>query len=227
MQEDINGFQERIGYTFNDSSLLECALTHSSYANESKRKIPDNERLEFLGDAVLELVTSTYLFDKYPQKPEGELSAARAALVCETSLDKCARKIGLEEYILLGKGEENTGGRKRPSVVSDAMEAVIGAIYKDRGIDAASGYIHSFILDEADVDSLITDTKSKLQEYTQRHKKGLPEYKIEEFGDKTNEMTFEASVYINGKMISKASGKSKKAAQKEAARLALLKLEVK
>ena len=226
MNKDFKEFEERIGYTFNDPSLLECALTHSSYANERSKQIPDNERLEYLGDAVLELITSTYLFEEHPDKPEGWLSSTRASMVCESTLDMCAREIGLQDYIRLGKGEEATGGRQRPSIVSDAMEAVIGAIYKDRGIEAASAYIHRYILDDIGSKQIYHDTKSRLQEYTQKQKMGLPEYKVTQEGESTNNLTFYAEVFIDGKSVAKASGRSKKAAQKSAALEALKKLKV-
>ena len=139
-------FEEKIGYSFKDKSLLELALTHSSYANENKLK-KNNERFEFLGDSVLGFVTAEYLFSEYKNRPEGEMTKLRAAVVCEKSLFKFAEQIDLGKYILLGRGEESTGGRNRPSVVSDAFEAVVAAIYLDGGMDAAKPYILKFIKD--------------------------------------------------------------------------------
>ena len=226
MNNDINEFEKRIGCSFHDPSLLKCALTHSSYANECSKRIPNNERLEFLGDAVLELVSSTCLFERFPDRPEGWLSATRASIVCESTLDLCARRIGLQDYIFLGKGEETTGGRSRPSIVSDAMEALIGAIYIDRGMEEASAFIHRYILDAIESKELYHDTKSKLQEYTQKKKLGLPEYRITQNQVSTNEPTFYAEVFIDGESVAKASGRSKKAAQKNAAQMALKALKV-
>ena len=147
--EAFGALEEKIAYQFRDKTLLRQALTHSSYANEMKiNKFEDYERLEFLGDAVLELVSSDFLFRERENTPEGELTKMRASMVCEPALAFCARDFSLEQYILLGKGEEATGGRNRDSIVSDVMEAVIGAIYLDGGLEEASAFIHRFILSD-------------------------------------------------------------------------------
>ena len=154
---DIADLESIIKYSFNDKKLLEQALTHSSYANERKiNKSEDYERLEFLGDAVLELVSSEFLFHNNPELAEGKLTKLRSSMVCEPALAYCAREIGLEQYIRLGKGEEHTGGRDRDSIISDVMEAVIGAIYLDGGIAPANDYIHRFILSDKLVEGIVT-----------------------------------------------------------------------
>ena len=149
MSGENTSLQRTIGYTFHRPELLERALCHSSYVNEHRKKgEADNERLEFLGDAVLELVSSDFIFHAYPEMPEGDMTRLRASLVCEPTLAVCARAFGLPAYIRLGKGEERTGGRNRPSIVSDALEALIGAIYLDGGLDAARSFIMAFILND-------------------------------------------------------------------------------
>ena len=160
--------QERIGYSFQNIILLEQAVSHSSYINEHRRiRHTDNERLEFLGDAVLELTTSDYLYHEYPQMPEGEMTKLRASLVCEPTLAMCARALSLPEHLLLGKGEELTGGRGRDSVVSDALEAVIGAIYLDGGFEKAKTFVRRFILNDIENKKLFFDSKTYLQEIAQ------------------------------------------------------------
>lgn len=145
----LEELEKRIGYTFRDKKLLRQALTHSSFANEQKiNKLEDYERLEFLGDAVLELVSSDFLFHENPQMPEGKLTKLRSSMVCEPALAYCARDLELGQYMLLGKGEEATGGRGRDSITSDVMEAVIGAMYLDGGFQAAHDFIHRFVLSD-------------------------------------------------------------------------------
>ena len=154
-------FENRIGYQFQNKKLLKQALIHSSYANERHLgKNADNERLEFLGDAVLEVVTSDFLFHRYPKRPEGELTTLRASMVCEPTLSFCTRELELGKYLLLGKGEEQTGGRKRASILSDALEAVIGAIYLDGGLANAKEFIHRFILNDIEHKRLFFDSKT-------------------------------------------------------------------
>lgn len=160
--------EQRIGYKFENFDLLVKAMTHSSYANEHRyEKKENNERLEFLGDAVLELISSDYLFAKYPETPEGVLTKKRASMVCEPTLALCAREIPLGDYLLLGKGEDATGGRKRDSIVSDAMEALIGAIYLDGGFANAKEFIDRFILNDIENKQLFYDSKTTLQEIVQ------------------------------------------------------------
>ena len=167
--------EQIIGYTFQNKKLLKQALTHSSYANEKKLgKLGCNERLEFLGDAVLELISSDFLYAKFTQVPEGELTKKRASLVCEPSLAYCARQFGLPQYLLLGKGENMTGGRNRDSIVSDATEALLGAIYLDGGFEEAKRYVHQWILSDLETKQLFYDSKSILQERAQKVGKELP-----------------------------------------------------
>ena len=223
---DIDVLYERIGYEFHDPSLLEQALTHSSFANEDlSSKHKDNERLEFLGDAVLELATSRFLYEKYPQKPEGELSKMRASIVCEPTLDLCARAFGLEDFVLLGKGEEKTGGRKRASVISDAMEAVIGAVYLDGGFDAAEEVIHKVILNDIESKQLYHDSKSKFQELIFAKKLGTPDYRLVKTEGPDHDKKYYVDLYVGDEKLSSGQGRSVKNAEKEAAFTALKKLD--
>ena len=166
----IKELEQMIGYTFRDPQMLLTAMCHSSYANEHRQKqMHDNERLEFLGDAVLEIASSDFLFHQYPQMPEGKLTKLRASIVCEPTLALCAREIHLEHHLLLGKGEEHTGGRYRDSIVSDAMEALIGAIYLDGGFANAKEFVEKFILTDIEHKKLFYDSKTILQEIGRAH----------------------------------------------------------
>ena len=167
-EEKMRYLQERIGYRFENKDLLWQALSHSSYANEHKQEHrKDNERLEFLGDAVLELASSEFLFLEYPDLPEGDMTKLRASIVCEPTLALCAREIDLPDYLLLGKGEEHTGGRQRNSIVSDALEALIGAIYLDGSFANAKEFVRKFILTDIEHKKLFYDSKTILQEIVQ------------------------------------------------------------
>ena len=169
MKEALQELQGKIGYHFQNDALLKQALTHSSFANEQKiNKLNNYERLEFLGDAVLELVSSEFLYNENEDMPEGQLTRLRASMVCEPALAYCARDINLNTYILLGKGEESTGGRKRDSIISDVMEAVIGAIFLDGGIDHAKQFIYRFVLSDLEDKILFMDSKTLLQEEIQK-----------------------------------------------------------
>ncbi len=169
---DIGELQNLIGYSFKNEELILRALTHSSFCNEQLiGNAGDYERLEFLGDAVLEAVSSAFLFERYPGKKEGELSKIRASMVCEPSLAFCARDLKLGSFIRLGKGEERTGGRERDSIISDVMEAIVGAIFLDGGFDKASEFIHRFILSDLENKQLFFDSKSNLQEYVAKNLK--------------------------------------------------------
>ncbi len=215
-----------IGYSFDDGELLIRALTHSSFANErTGGKHKDYERLEFLGDAVLELISSDYLFHKREDLPEGKLTKLRASMVCEPALAECARKIGLEEYILLGKGEEHTGGRDRDSIISDVMEAVIGAIYLDGGIDRAREFIYRFILNELDGETSIQDSKTTLQEMIQATGFKSFEYRMTDEKGPDHDKTFVAEAVLNGEVIGRGEGRTKKAAQQMAAGEAIRRLK--
>lgn len=216
-------FEEKLGYSFKDKNLLELALTHSSFANENKLK-KNNERFEFLGDSVLGFVTAEYLFNEFKNRPEGEMTKLRAAVVCEKSLFKFAEQIDLGKYIRLGRGEDSTGGRNRPSVVSDAFEAVIAAIYIDGGMEAVKPYILRFIKDAVKRETSFKDNKSFLQEEIQKVKGNTLTY--EEVGEEgpDHDKTFVFRVKLNGEVIGEGKGKSKKEAEQNAAGNALNKL---
>lgn len=218
VEERLHKLETVIGYTFKDIHLLSHAMTHSSYANEKHwDKTKCNERLEFLGDAVLELVSSNFLFRNYPSMPEGEMTKLRASLVCEPTLAFCAEAIRLGDYLLLGKGEDLTGGRKRPSVVSDAMEAMIGAIYLDGGLANAKEFIYRFILNDIEHKQLFYDSKTILQEVVQAdHKEPLTYELLKEDGPDHNK-TFEVCVKLGDREIGKGTGRTKKAAEQVAA----------
>ncbi len=225
-EKELATLENSIGYTFKDKNLLLQALTHSSYANEQKiNKRGDYERLEFLGDAVLELVSSHYLYNKYPNKKEGEMTKMRASMVCEPALSYCAKEINLEDYIILGKGEEATGGRHRESIISDVMEAIIGAIFLDSGLDAAKAHIERFILDNPEEKQIFYDSKSVLQEMVQRD--GHVELRYEICGEKgpEHDKIFESAVYVGDKKMGEGSGRTKKAAEQKAAYQAILELK--
>lgn len=219
----IDGLEEKIAYRFQDEGLLRRALTHSSYANELKiNKYGDYERLEFLGDAVLEFVSSDFLYRQRKETAEGELTKLRASMVCEPALAYCAREFALEQYILLGKGEEATGGRKRDSIVSDVMEALIGAIYLDGGIENASAFIHRFILSDLEDKQLFYDAKTILQELVQQENEGALRYELVREEGPAHDKVFEVEAYVGEKKVGQGVGHSKKAAQQQAAYQALL-----
>lgn len=212
-------FQNVIGYQYQDKNKLIQALTHRSYVNELKirRDVHHNERLEFLGDAVLELAVSDYLFHKYNDKEEGKLTKLRAALVCEPSLAACARKLNLGEYLSLGKGEMLTGGRERDSILSDALEAVIGSIYLDGGLEEATKFIHDKVLQQLNDQGLFVDSKSRLQEYVQNQSCKNVSYELisEEGPDHRKQYTVQ--VVLEDKRFMIGTGSSKKAAEQDAA----------
>lgn len=221
--EAFDKLEEIIAYRFQDGRLLRRALTHSSYANEMKiNKYGDYERLEFLGDAVLELVSSDFLFKERQETTEGELTKLRASMVCEPALAYCAREFGLEKYILLGKGEEVTGGRNRDSIVSDVMEALIGAIYLDGGIEAASVFIHRFVLSDLENKQLFYDAKTILQELVQQGNEGGLRYVLVKEEGPDHDKTFAVEAYVGEKKVGQGIGHTKKAAQQQAAYQALL-----
>ena len=219
----IELLEQRIGYVFRDKELLQQALTHSSYANEQKiNKRQDYERLEFLGDAVLELVSSDYLFQAHPDLPEGKLTKQLSSMVCEPAIAFCARDIELEQFIYLGKGEEATGGRKRDSIISDVMEAVIGAIYLDGGLDPARDYINRFILSDLEHKQLFYDSKTILQERVQRLPNASLAYVLTGETGPEHDKLFMVEALLNGKKIGEGSGRSKKLAEQQAAYQALI-----
>lgn len=216
--KDLKELEGKIGYTFKDKTLFKQALTHSSYANEHRHEgLKDNERLEFLGDAVLEIISSEYLFYNYPDMAEGEMTKLRASIVCEPTLALCTHEISLGSYLFLGKGEERTGGRNRDSIVSDAMESVIGAIYLDGGFANAKEFVLNFILNDIEHKQLFYDSKTILQEIVQENGTQPVEYILtkEEGPDHNKNFTVEARV--NGKVMGQGSGHTKKAAEQAAA----------
>lgn len=222
---DLKGFQTLIGYEFKNEQLLKQALTHSSYANEKHlKKLSDNERLEFLGDAVLEVISSEFLYENYPNLTEGELTKLRASIVCEPTLAICTEEIHLGDFLYLGKGEDHTGGRTRKSVLSDAMEAVIGAIYLDGGFASAKEFVLKYIMTDIENKHLFYDSKTILQEVVQGAHEQLTYVLLEETGP-DHDKVFEVGVLIGNKEISTGKGRTKKSAEQEAAYKALLVLK--
>lgn len=223
---DLKTLEERIGYCFQNTMLLKQAITHSSFTNEQKiNRTEDYERLEFLGDAVLELVSSEFLFHEHPRLPEGELTKLRASMVCEPALAFCARDLELGQFMRLGKGEELTGGRERESITSDAMEAVIGAIYLDGGMEPAKAFINRFILSDLENKQLFYDSKSNLQELIQGVLKKEFRYELLEESGPEHNKTFAVEVIMEDKSLGRGLGRTKKAAEQQAAYMALLSLK--
>ena len=222
---DLDGFQKIIQYQFNNIGLLKNALTHSSYANEKKTgNYKDNERLEFLGDAVLELTSSEFIYTGNPDMNEGKMTRLRASIVCEPTLAMCARQIHLQEYIMLGKGEDLTGGRTRDSIISDALEALIGAIYLDGGFANAKEFIHRFVLNDLENKQLFYDSKTILQEVVQAH--GLEvEYELTGEEGPEHDKKFHVIAKAGDLFVVKGTGHTKKAAQQQVAYNALLHLK--
>lgn len=209
------------GYQFKDRMLLRSALSHKSYVNELKiNAYPEYERLEFLGDAVLELVVSDHLYRKKGDMPEGEMTKLRAALVCESTLAECAREISLSDFILVGRGEEEQGSRFRDSIVSDVFEALIGAIYLDGGIDAARKHIEKYVLKDMERRRLFYDAKSILQERIQKRGQSLS-YRVKDERGPDHRKVYTVEVLINGECAATGEGSSKKAAEQQAAYNAL------
>lgn len=224
----LKELQQKIDYEFKDENLLFTALTHSSYANEHKlHKIHHNERLEFLGDAVLEVVSSDFLFKNFPDMAEGQMSKKRASLVCEPTLAYCARQIGLGKYLMLGKGEDMGGGRNRDSILSDALEAVIGSIYLDGGIENASRFIMANVLNDIEHKAMFQDSKTILQELLQKDHKDPITYEVVGMTGPEHNRMFEMQVKLGDKVIGRGSGRTKQAAGQEAAYHAILALKKK
>lgn len=222
----LEELEDKIGYHFKQTELLSQAMTHSSFANEHKRNMmKDNERLEFLGDAVLEVVSSEFLYHHYPQMPEGDLTKLRASIVCEPTLAICTREIELSCYLQLGKGEEHTGGRCRDSIISDAMEALIGAIYLDGGFANAKEFILKYIMKDIENKQLFYDSKTILQEIIQRDFKG-EEIGYTLLGEEgpDHDKKFIVQLHIGSRFSSKGIGRTKKSAEQEAAYQAIIAL---
>ena len=222
----LTDIQQRIGYTFNDPELLTRALTHKSYANENK-VLTHNERMEFLGDAVLNLIVSEFLMKTCPDSTEGDLSRLRAAVVSEPALAQIAREIGLGSHLLLGRGEEQTGGRNKASLLADCLEALIASIYLDAGKDAAQNFVLRFfeeVIKRTCTSGSTLDYKTVLQELCQERLKRLPEYRVSSETGPDHQKQFEVAVSINGQESGRGTGKSKKEAEQRAAKEALEKL---
>lgn len=225
MKKSSKELEAVIGYKFNNKKLMEQALTHSSYSNDLKiGKLNNNERLEFLGDAVLELVSSEELYMEYKDKPEGELTRLRASIVCEPTLAICAREIQLGDYLKLGRGEERTGGRERDSITSDALEALIGAIYLDGGFASAKEFVKKFVLNDIENKHLFFDSKTILQELVQKYFKERVGYVLVEEIGPDHDKIFKVQALFDGNVIGSGEGKTKKRAEQQAAYEAILKL---
>ena len=223
----IKDLEAAIGYRFQNISLLQNALTHSSYANERWHdSLKSNERLEFLGDSILGMAVAEYLYRNFPNRPEGELTRMRADMVCETSLAAVADKIGLGEHLLLGHGEERFGGRKRASILADAVESVIAACFLDGGMEAARGFVTKYILIEVPVKQLHNaDYKTALQELVQQKKDQVLTYALVGESGPDHDKRFEVEVSLNGRVIGTGTGSSKKRAEQMAAQSALENLQ--
>ena len=223
--ERLHELEQHLDYTFHDLRLLRAALYHSSYANEHRaQSVSSNERLEFLGDAVLGFVSADYLYRKHPDLPEGELTRIRAALVCEDSLHEVAQRLHLGDFLMLGKGEESGGGRHRPSILADAVEAVLAAVYLDGGIDEARALGHRILLEkepEQVVESRRRDCKTELQELVQRKPNQELRYELVSESGPDHAKVFTVAVMLNGQVVGLGSGHSKKEAEQSAARTAL------
>lgn len=220
----LEELEQKIGYCFRDKALFRQALTHSSFSNEQKiNKWKNYERIEFLGDAVLELISSDYFYRTYPEETEGNLTKMRAAAVCEQALAITARQLKLGSYMVFGKGEEQSGGRERDSIIADAVEAVLGAIYLDGGMDEAVRFVERFVLNDLENKRLFYDAKSILLEQVQETKAGNLTYELIREEGPEHEKVFVMEARLDGKTIGKGQGKSKKTAQQHAAYDALLK----
>ncbi len=223
---DLMELCRRLDYRFVNEALLEEAFRHSSYVNEiGAPHLQDNERLEFLGDAVLDLAISHLLMEMYREAREGDLSKFRAFIVNEKTLSQMARTLGLGDFLQLGKGEEMTGGRKKPSILADTMEALLGALYLDAGFDRTLNIIHRFfkpLLGKIDSEEEVDDYKSLLQEYTQATFKTRPEYILVKETGPAHQKTFRVALRLNGDFMSEAEGRSKKEAEQKAAKEAFL-----
>lgn len=224
----MDALEAKLGYAFHDRRLLENALMHSSYANENRtRGYTSNERLEFLGDSVLGMVTATRLYHLYPDMPEGKMSRLRAELVCEQSLHAVALELNLGDYIRLGHGEARNGGRERPSILADAVEAVIAAMYLDGGLEPAKRFIFDHILTGLAEGQMhhVTDYKTDLQERVQRKPGQTLEYTLISESGPDHNKTFTMNVLLNGQEIGQGSGRTKKEAEQAAAKCALERIE--
>ena len=224
----LSKLEERIGYIFRDKSLLYHAMIHSSYVNEHHMQRSDNnERLEFLGDAVLELCSSDFLYREYPDRPEGELTRFRASIVCEPTLARCARDLCLGRYLFLGKGEEIDGGRERDSILSDALEALIGAVYLDGGFANAKEFVFRFVMNDLEHKKLFYESKTILQELVQKRQEGELSYELTGEEGPDHAKVFRVEALVGEKTVGEGWGRTKKAAEQMAAYKAILRLREK
>lgn len=219
----LSQLEEALGYTFQNKALLENALTHSSYANENRREgQTSNERLEFLGDSILGFVVAEFLYRTFPDRPEGELTRFRAELVCEKSLAQIAGRIGLGDYLRMGHGEEQGGGRTRPSIIADAVESVLAASYLDGGFPAARGIVDRLLLSQVHgFKTQNQDYKTQLQELVQREKDQVLAYHLLSESGPDHNKSFRVSVHLNGREVGVGTGRSKKRAEQAAAQAAI------
>lgn len=219
----MNSLENRLNYEFKNIDLLKNALVHSSYANEVRGNVHSNERLEFLGDSVLSIIVSEHLYNKFPNMPEGELTRMRASLVCEKSLCEFSRELGIGKYLKLGKGEDKNGGRDRDSILADAFEAVLAAVYLDGGMDAAKAHIMNTVLRDIKhcEDDTFKDYKTTLQEVIQRNPEESVSYILVDESGPDHNKSFTVEVHLNSNVIGKGIGKSKKQAEQMAAKQAL------
>ncbi len=218
--------EDNISYHFNDKELLLLAMTHSSFANEHKGKSrKSNERLEFLGDAVLEITVSAYLYHTYPDYDEGQMTKIRSSMVCEYTLASCARDINLGKFLFLSHGEDITGGRERDSILSDAYEALIGAIYLDGGMEKASAFIHGYLLEDIGDRSLFYDAKTILQEMVQAENAGSLSYSLVGESGPDHDKEFTVETLIGDRVYARGKGRTKKSAEQMAAYQTILLLK--
>ena len=226
MQRKLEELEKTIQYEFQDKSILKQALTHSSYANEHRHgKWPHNERIEFLGDAVLEVIVSEYLFQNYPKENEGQMTKIRSSLVCEFTLSQCARDIALGSYLYLSKGEDLTGGRERNSILCDAFESVIGALYLDGGFEPAKTFVYHYLLQDVEDKTLFYDAKTILQEMVQGNNWGNLAYELLEEKGPDHNKEFVVQAMVGERVLGRGVGKTKKAAEQQAAYEAIKQLK--
>ena len=230
-KQQLQSFCQALGVQMHDLELLDMALTHTSYAHEAKQhpKPQHNERIEFLGDSVLSIIVSTYMYNNFPELAEGQLTKLRAYLVCEVSLHEYAKKIHLGDYLKLGKGEDFSGGRERPSILADAFESVLGAIYLDQGLEVARSYLLALMKPEMDYicrHGIFNDYKTRLQEYLQRDGEVDITYKLLGSSGPEHKKVFTSEVIFEGRVIGEGQGRSKKDAEQHAAKQALKQLHV-
>lgn len=226
--KSLKALQQELNIAFREQRLLRQAFTHSSYVNEQRSgDVQDNERLEFLGDAVLQLTVSEYLFRTYPERPEGELTKHRASIVCEPSLVQFAERLDFGSCVFLGKGEELTGGRSRPSLLADVFESFVGALYLDQGLDVVRSFLETYMFPYLAKDALLQagDYKTKLQEFTQQRGMGIVEYRIIEERGPAHDREFVSEVWLDERRLGIGTGRSKKDAEQQAASEALVQLK--